>query len=179
YPVNQKDAIRRAYIYELGSCQHILSEYQYSGPTSQPRQFQAFRFKSFPWLEYSPTKDVAYYFSCYLFTNKPIERLGANVFFFLLMGFETSHFSSLCSLKRMFNPTCLVLKKIVDEESTYSQREDATFAYDLLTSFDFVFILHLMKEIMAITDILSQILQQKYQDIVNAMQLVASSKSLI
>ncbi|GAV65171.1 hypothetical protein CFOL_v3_08686, partial [Cephalotus follicularis] len=52
-------------------------------------------------------------------------------------------------------------------------------AYDLLTSFDFAFILHLMKEIMGITDVLSQFLQQKSQYIVNAMQLMASLKLLI
>ncbi|GAV77096.1 hypothetical protein CFOL_v3_20568, partial [Cephalotus follicularis] len=75
--------------------------------------------------------------------------------------------------------TCLVIKKIMNERSTYSQRGDAAFAYDLLISFDFVFIFHLVKEIMDNADVLSRVLQQKYQDIVNVRQLLASSKLLI
>ena len=58
-------------------------------------------------------------------------------------------------------------------------RGDAAVAYKKMTSFDFVFLLHLMKKIMGITDVLCQYLQQKSQDIVNAMHLVLSSKSLI
>jgi hypothetical protein len=34
----------------------------------------------FPWLEYSPTKDVAYCLPCYLFCEKPTRRFGANAF---------------------------------------------------------------------------------------------------
>ena len=48
-----------------------------------------------------------------------------------------------------------------------------------MTTFKFVFILHLMKEIMAITDILCQALQSKSQDILHAMHLVSSTKALI
>ncbi|GAV76339.1 LOW QUALITY PROTEIN: hypothetical protein CFOL_v3_19814 [Cephalotus follicularis] len=86
--------------------------------------------------------------------------------------------NQLSSLLRLYNPTCTVLGKIIEDGSTYSQRGEACVAYDLLTSFEFVFILHLLKEIMEITDILCQALQQK-QDIVNAMHLVAGTKTLI
>ncbi|GAV85285.1 Dimer_Tnp_hAT domain-containing protein [Cephalotus follicularis] len=72
-----------------------------------------------------------------------------------------------------------VLCKIIEDGSTYSQRGEACVAYDLLTSFEFVFILHLLKEIMEITDILCQALQQKSPDIVNVMHLVAGTKTLI
>jgi hypothetical protein len=48
-----------------------------------------------------------------------------------------------------------------------------------MMSFDFVFILHLMKELMEITDLLCTKLQQKSQDIVNAMDDVATTKRLI
>ena len=44
---------------------------------------------------------------------------------------------------------------------------------------DFVFILHLMKDIMEITEVLSQVLKQKSQDILNAMDLVSSTEKLI
>ncbi|GAV90607.1 Dimer_Tnp_hAT domain-containing protein, partial [Cephalotus follicularis] len=91
----------------------------------------------------------------------------------------SSHFRSISSLLRLYNPTCTVLGKIIEDGSTYSQRGEACVAYDLLTSFEFVFILHLLKEIMEITDILCQALQQKSQDIVNAMHLVAGTKTLI
>ncbi|XP_042441464.1 uncharacterized protein LOC122026815 [Zingiber officinale] len=56
---------------------------------------------------------------------------------------------------------------------------DATSVYDEMTSFDFVFILHLMNEIMGITNILCQALQSKSQDIINVMELVLSTKNLL
>jgi len=48
-----------------------------------------------------------------------------------------------------------------------------------MMSFDFVFILHLMQELMEITDLLCRKLQQKSQDIINAMDDVATTKRLI
>ena len=48
-----------------------------------------------------------------------------------------------------------------------------------MTSFEFVFILHLMKETLGITNVLCQALQQQSQDIVNVIQLVATTKVLI
>ncbi|KAG2666570.1 hypothetical protein I3760_15G069500 [Carya illinoinensis] len=74
-----------------------------------------------------------------------------------------SHFYSICSLLRMFEATC----------------SDANAAYKMITSFQFIFILHLMKEIMGITDVLCQVLQQKSQDILNAMNMVSTTKGLI
>jgi len=63
----------------------------------------------------------------------------------------SSHFQSICSLVRLFNATCSMLENITNEGSTYSQRGDANVAYKMITSFQFIFILHLMKEIMGIT----------------------------
>ncbi|KAH1130200.1 hypothetical protein J1N35_001578 [Gossypium stocksii] len=60
----------------------------------------------------------------------------------------------------------------------FSIRGDAAATYKKITSFDFVFILHLVKEIMGITNILCQHLQQKSQDIVNDMYF-SSTKTLI
>ncbi|KAH9747456.1 TTF-type domain-containing protein [Citrus sinensis] len=73
----------------------------------------------------------------------------------------SSHFRSVSNLIKMFS-------------ATYA---DA--AYEVMTTFEFVFILHMMKEIMAITDILCQALQSKSQDILHAMHLVSSTKALI
>jgi hypothetical protein len=72
-----------------------------------------------------------------------------------------------------------VLENIINEGSTYSQRGDANAAYKMITSFQFIFILHLMKEIIGITDGLCQHLQQKSQDILTAVHLVDNTKKLI
>jgi hypothetical protein len=88
----------------------------------------------------------------------------------------SSHFLSICSLVRLFNATCSMLENIINERSTYSQFGDANAVYKMITSFQFIFILHLMKEIMGITDSLCQHLQQKSQDILTAVQLVANTK---
>ncbi|XP_062155175.1 uncharacterized protein LOC133863230 [Alnus glutinosa] len=88
----------------------------------------------------------------------------------------SSHFQSICSLVWLFSATCSVLENIINEGSTYSQGGDANAAYKMITSFQFIFILHLMKEIMGITDGLCQHLQQKSQDILTVVQLVDNTK---
>ncbi|KAL5053574.1 hypothetical protein RYX36_034256 [Vicia faba] len=91
-----------------------------------------------------------------------------------------SHFSSICSLINMYDTTCYVLEKLSDdEESTYCQRGDAYIAYDNLTTFEFVLILHLMKNIMAVTDILCQALQHQYPNVVNVKHIVRSTKVML
>ncbi|GJZ20106.1 zinc finger MYM-type protein 1-like protein [Tanacetum coccineum] len=62
-----------------------------------------------------------------------------------------------------------------DGSSCYAQKGDADSAYSYLKSFEFVFILHLMKEIMGKIDILCQALQKKSQDIFNAIELVSAT----
>jgi hypothetical protein len=91
----------------------------------------------------------------------------------------SSHFKSICNLIKMYGATCLVLENIALDGSTYSQRGDAAFSFKLLMSFDFAFILHIVKNVMRITDVLCQALQQKSQDILNAMHLVTITKTLI
>ncbi|XP_073219458.1 uncharacterized protein [Cicer arietinum] len=110
-------------------------------------------------------------------TGKSINQIGT-----LKRAGDTrwgSYFSSICSLINMYEATCIVLKKITNERASYSTRGDADSAYNYLKAFDFIFILHLMKKIMGITDILCQALQQQSQDIVNAMCLVGTTKYLI
>ncbi|XP_019460090.1 PREDICTED: zinc finger MYM-type protein 1-like [Lupinus angustifolius] len=91
----------------------------------------------------------------------------------------SSHFSSICSLINMYNATCMVLLKIIDNGSSSLKRVDANVAYNTMTSFEFILILYMTKEIMRITDCLCQALQLKSQDIVNAMQLVHTTEELI
>ena len=77
----------------------------------------------------------------------------------------------------MFSPTCEVLLKII-EEGIGSIKGDADSTYEIITTFEFIFVLHLVKEIMEITDILCQALQRQSQDVCNALKLVASTKKL-
>ena len=79
----------------------------------------------------------------------------------------------------MFEATCSVLRNIIFDGVTYAQRGDANAVYDGITSFEFVFILHLMIDIMEITYDLCQALQRQSQNIVNAMHLVSTTKILI
>lgn len=89
-----------------------------------------------------------------------------------------SHFYSIYSLIRMYGPTCSVLRDI-SEDGNSTQRGDADAALDMIMSFQFVLILHLMRAIMGTTDMLCQVLQQKSQYIVNAMNQVSTTKTLI
>ncbi|KAL3654079.1 hypothetical protein CASFOL_003760 [Castilleja foliolosa] len=89
-----------------------------------------------------------------------------------------SHFYSICSLLTMYDVTRVVLQGIIEDVShtTYSQRGDADAAYVYMISFEFVFILHMIKEVMGKTSTLSQEIQKKSQDILNAIELVSATK---
>ncbi|XP_077215540.1 uncharacterized protein LOC143850128 [Tasmannia lanceolata] len=56
-------------------------------------------------------------------------------------------------LLKMFSATCTLLINIINRGATSSQRGDADTAYDVMTTFEFVFILHLMKDIKGIIDL--------------------------
>ncbi|XP_026440104.1 uncharacterized protein LOC113338926 [Papaver somniferum] len=71
----------------------------------------------------------------------------------------------------MFSSTCQVLLNVIQGGTKASQRSLAYGAYENMTTFDFVFILHVMKKTMEITDLLSQALQYQSQDIVNAINI--------
>ncbi|XP_020196077.1 uncharacterized protein [Aegilops tauschii subsp. strangulata] len=94
----------------------------------------------------------------------------------------SSHYASVCSLLKLYRPTFLVLKSIATAKGSGSSptaRAKAYGAVKLMMSFDFIFILHVMKELMGITDMLCKKLQKKSQDIVNAMDDVKTTKILI
>jgi ribosomal protein L22 len=91
----------------------------------------------------------------------------------------SSHLRSVSNLIKIFSPACEVILKVIDVGTTSSQRAEADSVYQVMTSFEFVFILHLMKETMQITDHLCQALQSKSQDILSAMGLVSSTKTCI
>lgn len=73
----------------------------------------------------------------------------------------------------------MFLLNISDDGTTAFQWRDANAIYEVITSYKFVFILLLMKEIMPITDLLCQSLQSQSQDIFNSIYLVSSTKRCI
>ncbi|KAK9705452.1 hypothetical protein RND81_07G058300 [Saponaria officinalis] len=89
-----------------------------------------------------------------------------------------SHFGSLNSLLNMYNASCSVLQTVI-KEGKGAQRGEADKAYYDMTSFEFVLVLHIMIQILGITNDLCQALQRKSQDILNAMHLVSNTKILI
>ncbi|KAK8365892.1 hypothetical protein V6Z11_A02G084100 [Gossypium hirsutum] len=79
----------------------------------------------------------------------------------------------------MYSVTSTVLKNLKNTTSNYYQRGDVHNAYNRLRSFEFIFILHMMKEVLGITDNLCQALQRRYQDILNATSLILTTEDLI
>ncbi|XP_073120600.1 uncharacterized protein [Henckelia pumila] len=91
----------------------------------------------------------------------------------------SSHFDSICRLIDMYDATILVLESISTDGSSTSMRGEAGGSLIVMKSFDFIFILHLMHKIMAITDLLCRALQHKSLDILSAMDLVSTTKELL
>ncbi|KAL5540784.1 hypothetical protein UlMin_042397 [Ulmus minor] len=90
-----------------------------------------------------------------------------------------SHYSILISLIIMFSSTIEVLEVIVDDESKSEQKYETSHLLKFMQSFDFIFSLHLMRNILRVTNELSLALQWKDQDIINAMSLVKLFYSVI
>jgi hypothetical protein len=92
----------------------------------------------------------------------------------------SSHYRSIQSLKKMFGATVSVLRSIANDRSVskYS-RGDASGALRIIVTFDFVFILLMMENIMKITDVLCQTLQKKSIDILNAVDCISTTKVLL
>ncbi|BFG30846.1 hypothetical protein CerSpe_171200 [Prunus speciosa] len=87
-----------------------------------------------------------------------------------------SHFSSIRSLIDLFGATKTLLKDISHNGPTSQFRGEAEGIKISMLSFDFVFALNLLDKTMGFTDFLCQELQRKSQDIVSALNLVASTK---
>ncbi|XP_038682193.1 uncharacterized protein LOC119982737 isoform X1 [Tripterygium wilfordii] len=91
----------------------------------------------------------------------------------------SSHFDSICSLIDMYGATISVLESIIEEGSSNSMRGEAGGCLMIMRSFEFIFTLYMMHKIMGITDLLCKALQHKSLDIVNAMDLVSTTKALL
>jgi hypothetical protein len=79
----------------------------------------------------------------------------------------------------MFNPVCVVLQNLASDSTAGTHRTDGDTAYNYMITFEFVFILCMMREILEITEQLGQALQKKSHDIVNAILLVESTKIIL
>ncbi|KAI3462487.1 hypothetical protein Pfo_019150 [Paulownia fortunei] len=64
----------------------------------------------------------------------------------------SSHLRSLLSLLDMFDHILLVLSEIINDKSSLFTKASTDGAYDIMTSFEFVFILHFMIELLQMTD---------------------------
>ena len=87
-----------------------------------------------------------------------------------------SHYGSLLRLIQLYPAVISVIGAVMEDGTTSEQRAEARVLLQLLDTFEFAFCLYLMKTILGITNELSQALQRKDQDIVNAMNLVRIAK---
>ena len=87
----------------------------------------------------------------------------------------SSHYAAVLNLLRLFDPVIDVLEDVKDDGSAEQQAE-ATGLLKTMQSYEFCLCLHLCKSMLGITNTLSQSLQRQEQDIVNAMNLVTTTK---
>ncbi|KAL7590978.1 hypothetical protein Lser_V15G33764 [Lactuca serriola] len=90
-----------------------------------------------------------------------------------------SHFRTIVSLLNLFAEVVAVLKYIKEEGSTLSNRNQAKGILSYFKTLDFILLLHLMLEILCLTDTLSKHLQKKDQDILEATSLVKGIKKAL
>ncbi|XP_059295645.1 uncharacterized protein LOC132048980 [Lycium ferocissimum] len=87
-----------------------------------------------------------------------------------------SHFKTLDNFIVIFSTIVHVLEVIKHEGSTSSDRNQAKYLLIEIKTFKFVFMLHLMLKVLAMSNELSKILQKKDQDIINAVDFLKIAK---
>ncbi|XP_061376189.1 uncharacterized protein LOC133318213 [Gastrolobium bilobum] len=88
-----------------------------------------------------------------------------------------SHFGTVTSVISLFSPIISLMKIIEDEPRNDAARTDAGCILYAMEDYEFAFLLHLMQLILGISYELSQALQRKDQDLLNAIGLVKVVKS--
>ncbi|XP_050232846.2 uncharacterized protein LOC126681344 [Mercurialis annua] len=83
-----------------------------------------------------------------------------------------SHHVTLVRLLSMWGSALYMLERVYEDAIEREPRGKASALIKIMEDFHFVFILHLMLKLFGITNILSHALQQKDQNIVNAMNLI-------
>ena len=76
----------------------------------------------------------------------------------------------------MFSSTIEVLEVIADAGSNSEQKYEVSYLLVFMQSFDFIFSLHLMRNILRVTNELLVALQRNDQDIINAMSLACKQQ---
>ncbi|XP_062017416.1 uncharacterized protein LOC133733795 [Rosa rugosa] len=89
------------------------------------------------------------------------------------------HYGLITRLIDMFDATCTFLENIETSRLNADIRGEAWGIYNVVASFEFVFSLLLFKEIMEITGEVCQAVQRKFQPILNAFDLVSSTKTIL
>ncbi|XP_074324622.1 uncharacterized protein LOC141661498 isoform X1 [Apium graveolens] len=87
-----------------------------------------------------------------------------------------SHYGVIVNLISMYPSVVNLLEYVENYGILSNQRSDANDLLDVIQYFEFGFLLHLMKNVLGITNELSQALQRKDQDLLNAMDLVKAAK---
>ncbi|XP_050916045.1 uncharacterized protein LOC127131150 [Lathyrus oleraceus] len=88
----------------------------------------------------------------------------------------SSHYGTLLSIVSLFSSMINVLEMVEEDGTDLDKKGEALMLMNYMQTFEFIFILHLMKIVLGVTHDLSQALQRSDQDIVNAMKLVKVSK---
>ncbi|KAJ1703417.1 hypothetical protein LUZ63_003196 [Rhynchospora breviuscula] len=88
----------------------------------------------------------------------------------------SSHYRSLTNLTILFGAVMSVLEDILENAKDAYNRGNASSLLDSLATFEFVFSCLFMKNVLAITHELSQALQKKEQENINAVDLVVVAK---
>ncbi|XP_042460471.1 zinc finger MYM-type protein 1-like [Zingiber officinale] len=86
-----------------------------------------------------------------------------------------SHLSTLCRIEQMWPSVIEVVQNLIDDGDHSSKGLSRTLV-EKMERYEFVFILLLMKHILAITNHLPTVLQEKDQNIANAMRLINNVK---
>ncbi|XP_074364249.1 uncharacterized protein LOC141720075 [Apium graveolens] len=79
-----------------------------------------------------------------------------------------SHYHTILSVISLFSPALDVLEEIKDMPSFHENKGEIYRLIDAMNDFEFIFLLHLMRKVLGITNDLSQVLQRKDQDLANA-----------
>ncbi|KAI3716955.1 hypothetical protein L1987_68206 [Smallanthus sonchifolius] len=87
-----------------------------------------------------------------------------------------SHHKTLTRLVTLYQSVIEVLEYVEETGNTIASKKQADGLQSEMKKYDFVFYLHLMKHVLNHTNILSQCLQRREQDLLNAISLVKSTK---
>ncbi|GJW15624.1 zinc finger MYM-type protein 1-like protein [Tanacetum coccineum] len=123
----------------------------------------------------------AYYVHCFAHQLQLVvvavarKHLGV-VDFFDKLSLVTNVVCASCKRKDILIECEKVLEFVENKGNNGSTQNQASGILVYFESFDFVFYLHLMKYILGLTNILSQALQKRDQDVVEAVSLVESAK---